>query len=57
MLYNSVRQEKNLTVYLNTDMYDCDMQDGRITGITCYQGTTEIHWHITGRIFIDCTAT
>ena len=55
VLYNSVRQEKNLTVYLNTDMYDCDVQDGRITGITCYQGTTEIHWHITGRIFIDCT--
>ena len=35
VLYNSVRQEKNLTVYLNTDMYDCDVQDGRITGITC----------------------
>ena len=43
VLYNSVRQEKNLTVYLNTDMYDCDMQDGRITGITCYQAVSYTH--------------
>ena len=55
VLFNSVKSEKNLTVFMNADMYDCDVQDGRICGITCYQGTTEIHWHLTAKQFIDCT--
>ena len=55
VLFNSVKQEENLTTFFNADMFDCDMEGDRITGITCYQGTTEILWHITGQLFIDCT--
>jgi len=55
VLHDSVNNEENLTLYLNTDMYDCTMQGDRISEIICYQGTTEINWHLTAKIFIDCT--
>lgn len=55
VLYSAVKKQKNLTVYLNTVMDDCTMQDDRIISITAYQQTTETRWNFTADIFIDCT--
>ena len=55
VLFTAMKTQENLTVFLNTAMYDVDTVDSRVTGITCYQLTTEIQWHLTADIFCDCT--
>ncbi len=55
VLLEKVYGEKNLKLFLNTSMSDVRVEDRRITEVECYQSTTEIHWHIGGKIFIDCT--
>lgn len=55
VLFRAVKQEPNLTVYLNTVMEDCEM-DGEVIGrIKAYQQTTETMWTIDGKVFVDCT--
>ena len=55
VLLEKVHGEPNLKLFLNTSMSDVTVEDRRITAVECYQTTTEIHWHISGKIFIDCT--
>lgn len=55
VLLEKVHEEANLELFLNTSMNDVQVEGSRITAVECYQSTTEIHWHIGGRIFIDCT--
>ena len=55
VLFTIMKTQENLTVFLNTAMYDVDTQGKRVTGIHCYQLTTEINWHLTADIFCDCT--
>ena len=55
VLFTAMKTEKNLTVFLNTAMVDADSEGKRVTGIRCYQLTTEINWHLTADIFCDCT--
>lgn len=55
VLFHAVKKEKNLTLYLNTTMYDAVSCDGTVKGINCYQLTTERHFHIVAKIFADCT--
>lgn len=55
VLFHTVKQEENLTIYLNTSMHEVSMDGSRITNISCYQTTTEIHWNLTADIFMDCT--
>lgn len=55
VLFRAVKKEKNLTVFLNTSFYDVECVDNSIVGISCYQQTTEIEWHLTARIFVDAT--
>ena len=55
VLHSAVMDTENLTVFLNTAMYDADTQGKRITAIHCYQLTTEIHWTLTAPVFCDCT--
>ena len=55
VLFEAVRKEKNLTLYLNTAMHDAKAADGCVTEIYCYQMTTEKHLTIAGKIFADCT--
>lgn len=55
VLYNAAKKEKNLTLYLNTTMHSAQCDGDRVTGITCYQMTTEKHFEFTARIFADCT--
>lgn len=55
VLYDAVKKEKNLTVYLNTTMHRAESENGRVKKIECYQLTTERHFEITAGFFADCT--
>lgn len=56
VLFSTVKRQKNLTVYLSTAMESCEMGEGStIRSIDAYQLTTEMHWKISGKVFIDCT--
>lgn len=56
LLFSTVKRQKNLTVYLSTAMESCEMGEGStIRSIDAYQLTTETHWKISGKVFIDCT--
>lgn len=54
-LYEVVKSQQNLTAYLNTTMLDCEVSDGSIGSVRCYQLTTETFYTIHAQIFIDCT--
>ncbi len=55
VLFQAVKQEKNLTVYFNTAMYEVETECDEIRRICCYQSTTEIHWSFSASIFMDCS--
>ena len=41
VLFNKVRFQQNLDLYLNTVMYDADCENGIVTRVRCFQETTE----------------
>lgn len=55
VLFQAAKNEKNLTLLLNTTMHAATCQDGEITCIECYQMSTEKRLLIHGKIFADCT--
>ncbi|MBT9775075.1 FAD-dependent oxidoreductase [Clostridium sp. MCC353] len=55
ILWEKVHMEKNITAYLNTNMDDVIMEQGRITGIVCHQNSTETEYILYGKLFIDAT--
>ena len=55
VLFRAVKQEPNLTVFLNTVMEECEMDCDEISCVRAYQQTTETMWIFDGNIFIDCT--
>ena len=55
VLWETVRYQENLASYLNTNMDDVVMEDGRIKTIICHQNTTETEIRLSGKIFIDAT--
>lgn len=55
VLLQKVYAQENLTLYLNTSIHDLQVEGDRITSVCGYQLTTEIHWQLTARIFMDCT--
>ena len=55
ILWETVRYQENLDTYLNTNMDDVVMEDGRIQTIICHQNTTETEIRLSGKIFIDAT--
>ena len=55
ILYKRIREQDNLSFYLNTVMDDCTVKDNIITSIMAYQQTTETRYKITGKIFVDAT--
>lgn len=55
ILFEAASKEKNLTVYFNTCMYDCQTEADTITAIDCVQETTEMRYRFTAPLFIDCT--
>ena len=55
ILWEFVHFQENLTPYLNTNMDDAVVEDGKILSIICHQNTTETEFKINGKIFIDAT--
>ena len=55
VLFDKAKREKNLDVYFNTVMYDCDVEDDRIVAVRCVQETTEMRYRLTAPIFVDAT--
>ena len=55
VVYQTARQQSGLTLYMNTSMQDVMMNGDRISAVKCYQLTTEIHWEITAKQFIDAS--
>ena len=55
VLFDKVKRQENLTLYLNTVMDDCTVENGKIRQVTAYQQTTETRYIISGEIFVDCT--
>lgn len=55
ILFQKVNRQENLNLYLNTSMIDVESSDDKITAIHCYQLTTEKHFILHSKIFVDCT--
>ncbi len=55
VLFQAVKRQENLTVYLNTAMMDATVENSRVQEIECYQLTTEIRWRLRSPVFADCT--
>lgn len=55
VLFEAVKREKNLTVYFNTVMYDCETDGNKISAILCVQETTEMRYRLSAPLFADCT--
>ena len=55
ILFEAAYQQRNLDVFYNTCMYDCETQQDYITAILCVQETTEMRFRFTAPLFIDCT--
>ena len=55
VLFEKAKAEKNLDVYFNTVMYDCDVEEEKITAIYCVQETTEMRYRMTAPVFVDAT--
>ena len=55
IMWEFVHFQENLTPYLNTNMDDVVMEDGKIAAVICHQNSTETELKIFGKIFIDAT--
>lgn len=55
VMWEFVHFQENLDSFLNTNMDDVRMHDGKITAIVCHQNTTETELVIHGEIFVDAT--
>ncbi|OGF50872.1 MAG: hypothetical protein A2231_11030, partial [Candidatus Firestonebacteria bacterium RIFOXYA2_FULL_40_8] len=55
ILFEKVKNEKNLTLFLNTSVFEVMKKKTIITGIKCFQLGTEKTFTFYGKIFIDCT--
>ncbi|MCI9590397.1 MAG: FAD-dependent oxidoreductase [Lachnospiraceae bacterium] len=55
IIWEKVYMEENLTSYLNTNMDEAIVENGRIQKIICHQNSTETEINLSGKIFIDAT--
>lgn len=55
VLFDAVKREENLTVYLNTTMIDVCSESGIVKTVECYQMTTEKRFRLSAKFFADCT--
>ncbi len=55
ILFEATLKEENLSVFLNTVMYDCETTGNKITSILCIQETTEMRLKFNAPIFVDAT--
>lgn len=55
VLFEKSKEEKDLEVFFNTVMYDCETKDDRIVSIYCVQETTEMRYQLYAPVFVDAT--
>jgi len=55
VLYEWVKAEPLLDLYLNTLLHRVETADGEIKTVECLQAGTEKRYRLHGRVFIDCT--
>lgn len=55
VLWEKVRQEEKLELYLNTRVTDVETADGRILNLKAHQLTTEKEFMLEGNLYMDCT--
>lgn len=55
VLFDAVKKEENLTLYLNTTMFSVAYDNGVVKAIECYQTTTEKRFMLSASFFADCT--
>lgn len=55
IVYDFVTREPNLTVMLNTQAIDAEVEGAKIISAKCWQLTTETEFIIKAPIFIDCS--
>ena len=55
VLYQTVRQEENISLLLNCSCLDCETADGRITAVTGWQLNTYTLHRVEARLFLDCS--
>lgn len=55
VLFEKAKKEKDLEVFFNTVMYDCETKDDRIASIYCVQETTEMRYQLYAPVFVDAT--
>lgn len=55
VLWEKVRFQENLDLYLNTQLLEAEVQGQEIETVLAYQMTTEKWLRFSARIFVDCT--
>ena len=55
ILFEAVKNQKNLTCHLNTVMCDCEMDGDKVAAVLCMQETTEMRYRISAPLFVDAT--
>lgn len=55
VLWEKVKYQQNLDFFLNTNMDEVEMENGRIQYIICHQNSTETEIQINAELFIDAT--
>ena len=55
IVWEKVTMEPNITAFLNTNIDDVILDDGKIAAVVGHQNTTETQLTVRGKIFIDAT--
>ena len=55
VLFDAVKKQERLTVYLNTTVFAVKAEQGRVREIEAYQMSTESRLFLSARFFADCT--
>lgn len=55
ILLEKARAEERLRLHLNTYMAGVEMVNGRVKAVSCFQTTSEQHFHIEADFFVDAT--
>ena len=55
VLFDAVKKQENLTLYLNTTMHSAKAKRGVVKEVECYQLTTERQLILSADVFADCT--
>ncbi len=55
VLFEAIKKEENITLYLNTTMFGATCDNGTVKEIECYQMTTEKRFSLSADFFADCT--